>query len=429
VSLLTHPVAQLLTGATFVLAVTVVATGELGVRAAQAEAVADAHATTEVLARSVAEPAIPVGLVDGRPGAIDRFDRVALHRLLVDDVERIKLWDSRGRVVYSDEVGLIGQSYGLGRAEQAVLAAGITDAAVSDLGRPENRFEVASAASGGLLEVYTRITSPEGEPLLFEVYYSADDLEARTQDIVGSFRPITLGGLLLMLTLTTPLVWVLVRRLRRAGEDRERLLRAAVEASEAERRRIARDLHDTVVQDLAGSSFRLAAAPRDPVAVEEASASIRSSLRSLRSLLVEIYPPDLSVQSLPGAIEDLLAPAADAGIATTVSVAPLTKVSSPVVGLLWRVAQEAVRNAVRHAAPRRIAVRVRQHPGRSGTGAGTVTLQVVDDGTGFDPRVRRERDRLGLRGLHDLIQEHGGRLDVDSTPGEGTTVTLEMPPR
>jgi signal transduction histidine kinase len=235
--------------------------------------------------------------------------------------------------------------------------------------------------------------------------------------------------LLLMLTLTTPLVWVLVRRLRRAGEDRERLLRAAVEASEAERRRIARDLHDTVVQDLAGSSFRLAAAPRDPVAVEQASASIRSSLRSLRSLLVEIYPPDLSVESLPGALEDLLAPAADAGIATTVSVAPLTEVSSPVVGLLWRVAQEAVRNAVRHAAPRCIAVRVRQHPGRGGTGGGTVTLQVVDDGTGFDPRVRRERDRLGLRGLHDLIQEHGGRLDVDSTPGEGTTVTLEMPPR
>ena len=62
--------------------------------------------------------------------------------------------------------------------------------------------------------------------------------------------------------MTTPLVWVLTRRLRHASQERERLLVAAVDASEAERRRIARDLHDTVVQDLTGTAFAMSAAAK-----------------------------------------------------------------------------------------------------------------------------------------------------------------------
>ena len=275
---------QLLAAGFLVLVVIVVGSARLSQRAATEEAVADSLATTNVLARSVAEPAIPRGLVDGRAGAIDRLDRTVLHRLLLArDVKRIKIWTRDGRIVYSDKTQLIGSRYRLGDDELAVLRTGVPDAEESDLSRPENRFEVKF---GGLLEVYTRMRSPEGDPLLFEAYYSAADLAARREQILDSFLPITLGGLVLLLLLTTPLVWVLTRRLRHTAEERERLLRAAVDASDSERRRIARDMHDGVVQDLAGTSFALAAEARlldnRPAAVarmEAMSGSLRRSLR------------------------------------------------------------------------------------------------------------------------------------------------------
>ncbi len=141
-----------------------------------------------------------------------------------------------------------------------MLENGGTEAEVSDLSKPENRFETDS---GGLVEVYTRIRSPEGEPMLFEVYYSADDLAARRSAVFAPIQRITVGGLLAMLVIATPIIWVLTRRLTRNARERERLLRASMSASEAERRRIARDLHDGVVQDLAGTAFSLTAVGRD----------------------------------------------------------------------------------------------------------------------------------------------------------------------
>lgn len=421
--ILTHPVAQFLLAGLLIVVVVVLGTGRLSAEAAQQEAVADSRAITELLARSVAEPAIPPGLVDQDPGAIDRFDRAVLHRLLVDDVLRIKIWDSEGRVVYSDEVELIGQRYELGDDERQVLGGGSTDADVSDLRRPENRFEVGS---GGLLEVYTRITSPEGEPLLFEVYFSAANVAARQQEIFDSFRPITLGGLGSLLVLATPVLWVLTRRLNRAAEERERLLLAAVNASDAERRRIARDLHDGVVQDLAGTAFGLAGLAQQPhhapalrSQLDAMSRSLRGGLRSLRSLLVEIYPPDLGEKGLRPALDDLLAPVESTGVTTRVTVGDLGGAREEAVALVWRVAQEAVRNAVRHGRPSTVEVDVSRQNGG-------LVLEVTDDGTGFDLDDVRGGDRLGLRGLSDLTQEAGARLSVDSRPGGGTTVRLEV---
>ena len=138
----------------------------------------------------------------------------------------------------------------------------------------------------------------------------------RSAELLGQFRPITIAGLLTFLALTVPLVWVLARRLDASADDRERLLLAAVEASDAERRRIARDLHDGVVQDLAGTSFALSATARDLAdrpetasRLEALGIGVRHSLRSLRSLLVEIYPPDLRTEGLGAALDDLVAPA------------------------------------------------------------------------------------------------------------------------
>jgi len=432
---LANPVVQFLAAGFVVLVVVVVGTVQLSRQAADREAIKDARSTTALLGRSVAQPAVPRGLVDGDAGAVDRFDRTALRRLLVGDVKRIKIWNGAGRIVYSDKTRLIGSHYPLGDDELDVLHKGATDAELSDLAKPENRFE--RALGGDLLEVYTRIWSPEGDPLLFEVYYSAADIAHRRSEVYDEFQPITLGGLLVLVALTTPLLWALTRRLDRSARDRERLLLAAADASESERRRIARDLHDGVVQDLAGTSFALSATARDPGTdartaerLAPMSRSLRSSLRSLRSLLVEIYPPDLGVDGLAAALEDLVAPAASAGVAARVEVYDVQEASQDSVRLVWRVAQEAVRNALRHADASRLSVQV-------GTAGGLLTLDVTDDGRGFaarpDSRPDSRRDSLpdtggiGLRALRDLVKEAGGRLQVRSAPDSGTTVHLEVP--
>ena len=150
---LTNPVAQFLAAGFVTLVVVVLATSALSRSAADEEAIADARSLTWVLAPSVAQPAIPRGLTEGDAAAIDRMDRTALDRLLVDDVLRIKLWDADGTVLYSDRTELIGARYPLGDDELEVLRDGGTDAELSDLGRPENRFE--RDLGGDLLEVYT----------------------------------------------------------------------------------------------------------------------------------------------------------------------------------------------------------------------------------------------------------------------------------
>jgi two-component system, NarL family, sensor kinase len=423
VSVLRNPVVLFLATGLLALAVIVFGTAELSARTAADEAEWDALETTELLAHSVAEPAIPRGLVDGDPGAIDQLDREVLERLKVTDVDRVKIWNAQGRVLYSDETRLIGQTFALSEARREVLTAGRSEADVSRLNQPENQYE---RTPGGLLEVYTLIESPEGEPLLFEVYYSAASIESRQDHLFDQFRPITLISLGLVVLVATVLLFALTRRLRRSAEERERLIRAAADASDGERVRIARDLHDGVVQDLAGAAFAVSAVARNPGLPESmreglsrSAESLRTSLRGLRSLMVEIYPPDLHAEGLDAALDDLLAPAATQGVAATARVKGIDGVPDDTVALVWRVAQEAVRNALRHSGAEHLTVTVDRN-------ADGVVLEVTDDGRGFDPTRRAAGDRFGLRGLSSLIAEAGGDLAVRSSPGAGTTIRLQM---
>ncbi|QSR30646.1 hypothetical protein CFI00_09085 [Nocardioides sp. S5] len=422
---LKSPVVQFLATGLVTLVVVIIATSALSRSAADEEAVADARTLTWVLGTSVAQPAIPEGLVAGDAAAIDRFDRTALDRLLVGDVLRVKIWDADGTVLYSDRTELIGMSYPLGEDELDVIRDGGTDAEISDLGRPENRFE--REIGGDLLEVYTRIRSPEGEPLLFEAYLGVDQVRESRAQVLDRFLPITIGSPLALVALSTPLVVLLSRRLSRAARDRERLLEAAVRASDGERLRIARDLHDGVVQDLAGSSMALstAAARADGSErqdLEDIGRSLRVSMRALRSLLVEIYPPDLHAAGIAAALDDLVAPLVATGVEVDVDVSGDEGAPRSAVALVWRVAQESVRNVARHARAGRMSVTVR----RQGE---ALVLEVVDDGVGFDPGATTGDDRFGLRGTTSLVREHGGTIEVDSAPGSGTMVRVEVPIR
>ncbi len=158
---------------------------------------------------------------------------------------------------------------------------------------------------------------------------------------------------------------------------------------------------------------------RTPRCSRRSAAPCAGSLRSLRSLLVEIYPADLHETGLRGALGDLLASAEADGIATRLVVEDDEDLPPTVSALVWRVAQEAVRNAVRHGRPAEVSVSLLR------TGA-TVRLVVEDDGAGFDQGTTSGHGHFGLRGMRDLIREAGGTLEVRSAPGEGTRVELEV---
>ncbi len=421
---LRNPVAQFLVAAAVVVLVVAFATDVLSRRAAEREAITDARTTTELMANYVAQPRIPMGLARGGTLAAAVFDHFAREHLIVGHVERLKIWNARGKVVYSDRAELVGQKFELGEEARAVLSAGGSGGDLSDLRSRENRYEVND---DGLLEVYTRIESPEGEPLLYEVYYSADRIARDSATIFTAFRPITLGGLGVLVLLTVPLLWMLTRRLARSAQARERLLRNAVDASAVERRRIARDLHEGVVQDLSAASAALvaeAAAPATPAQVAHrlrgVDEGIRGTVQALRSLVLEIYPPNLAAAGLADALDQLVLPASASGLDVRVRVDDVSGVSDDAVALVWRAAQEAVRNATRHARGSRIDVSVHRH-GRQ------VSLRVADDGVGFVPGAFSHHGRFGLRSLHDLAAEAGGHLDVETGPGRGTTVVLEVP--
>lgn len=418
-----HPLAQFLAVSVILVGGIAVAITVLAGRAANSEAIADARTTTAVLARSVAEPVLTDKLLAGDPGAIDRFDRDVVGRLVVGNVRRIKIWAADGTIVYSDEPRLIQTRYDLGEEEDDIFRNGGVEAEVSDLSKPENRFEAKDVQ---LVEVYTRVRTREGTPVLFEAYYSAADIEQRKREVFIPFQRIALGSLLTLLAVASPVIWMLTRRLTDAARDRERLLVSAIDASDAERRRIARDLHDGVVQDLAGTTFSLSATARDAAmppqlreGIERSARALRKSLRSLRSLLVEIHPADLAAEGLPAALADLTAPAASAGIRATVAVDDVEGLDEATVALIWRVAQESVRNAIRHSGASNLTVAVQGDPI-------AVTLEVIDDGDGFDPQALRDPVHYGLRGLQSLVADAGATLGVDSAPGRGTTVRLEV---
>lgn len=422
--ILRSPVVQFLLLAVVTMVAIIIGTSRIAQHVAEDEAIAEARNTTEVLANSVAKPSIDDRLLAQRTAALDKFLNLTRRGLLVENptTVRVNLWSPDGTLLITNRLRLSGEKFTLDADQRRVLEEGGTGYQVADPADPENP---PADDDKRLVRVYTPVEAEDGRKVLFEAYYSLDDLEDRRAEILQPFRWITIGSLAVLLIVVTPILWLLTRRLTSAGEERERLLVSAVDASDAERRRIARDLHDGVVQDIAGTTFSLTALARDPMVPEAArrtldaaGESLRDSSRALRSLLAEIHPPDLHADGLEPALGDLTAPAAAAGVQASVSVDGVEGASDAAVALVWRVAQEAVRNALRHSGASTVAVTVRGPDGR-------LQLEVVDDGIGFDPDVSGP-DRYGLKGLRSLVTDIGGEIEVVSAPGGGTAVRMEV---
>jgi signal transduction histidine kinase len=395
----------------------------------RSEAIRDARQTTRLAGEGIVAEAITPALERGDPRAIAAMDRIVRRAVLGDPVVRVKIWDPTGRIIYSDKHELIGSRYPLGSDELKALRTGTDDAAVSDLSRPENRFERADKK---LLEVYLGVRSPAGHRLLFESYQRYSSISASGQRLWKRFLPALIGALVLLELAQIPLAYSLARRLQRGQREREALLQRAVDASEHERARIARDLHDGVVQNLAGVSYSLAAAAEELLpgsaareSVDQGADETRRSVRELRSLLVDIYPPALQQAGLQAALADLLSGVDNANCEVRLVVEPRDLRLDPATeALLFRAAQEAVRNARTHAGAKRLDVSLVERDGR-------VTLEVTDDGRGFvagdpeGPVGSGGGGHFGLRMLADLAREAGAEFELESAPEQGTTVRLE----
>ena len=412
------------------LVVMIALAGVIAVLARQAgteKAIESAEQVSWVTAHGIVEPRLTPAVLAGDPEALTAFDTAMRNYVLKGSLVRVKLWRADGSIVYSDEPRLIGRTFDLGEEESAALAAGSIDSEISDLTRPENVYE---QSFGKLLEVYTGVTASNGEKLLFETYFRYDAVVTAGQDEWRKYAPVALGALLLLELVQIPFAWSLARRLQRQQQDRQRLLQHAVDASDAERRRIAGDLHDGVVQDLTGLTYALDAARlgrpdpgRDAELIKTTATGLRNGIRDLRSLLVDIYPPNLAEEGLSGSLAELAGRLERAGVSVELDLERAGDLPTPTAAVLYRSAQEILRNVTAHSAAEQVQITVT-------VDAGAATLVVDDDGRGFDTadlERRLDEGHLGLRSLGDLVAEAGGTLVVRSGPSQGTRAEVSVP--
>ena len=218
-------------------------------------------------------------------------------------------------------------------------------------------------------------------------------------------------------------------------QERELALAKVLDAAQQERIRLAADLHDGPVQELTALSYGLERVDRRletqgpdaaRVLLGEQKIQLTEVTRTLRNLLSELRPPALDEHGLAGALKlygDAFAKQANLNISVDAQVEhrPAPEVET----IVYRVTQEALTNVSRHAQARHVWIRLaaEEH---------SVDLTIRDDGIGFDPAqaARLLKDgHYGLAGMRERVELGGGRLDLDSRPGEGTTIGVALPPR
>jgi len=206
---------------------------------------------------------------------------------------------------------------------------------------------------------------------------------------------------------------------------------AMTDGQEAERARIAHELHDDTVQSLVAvaQSIELAThwinndPDRAKAMLNMARTQAVESVNSLRRLIADLRPPALEELGIVAALKMLADHEGESHIEVTVSGIE-RRVGEPQELALFRVAQEAIRNAQRHGQPNRIMLDLAFHPQE-------IRLMVSDDGVGFRPPQSfdclAKEEHFGLIGMQERVQQLKGTLQVSSQPGEGTKIRVALP--
>jgi signal transduction histidine kinase len=197
-----------------------------------------------------------------------------------------------------------------------------------------------------------------------------------------------------------------------------------------ERQRLARELHDSVTQALYGMTLYAEAMARQLALgkvdlasdqLRELQSTAQEALREMRLLIFQLRPPDLEEDGLVTVLRTRLeAVEARAGLIMDFNVDREVRVPIGIEEGLYRIAQEALNNALKHASAQGVSVSLTLD-------GPTIVLEISDNGIGFDPDAGLEDAGLGLDGMYERAAEMGGKLIVDSKPGSGSTIRVEVP--
>jgi len=223
--------------------------------------------------------------------------------------------------------------------------------------------------------------------------------------------------------------------LRKSRQALRTLSLKIIATQEKERRQVAKELHDSIGASLAAIKYAVEgrllhmpeAPPADVISLEKIITHLRDTIKEVRRISSCLRPSMLDDLGLLSTVDWYCRSSAemyaDTRIATHLEAAEYD-IPEPAKIVIYRVLQEAVNNALKHGDAETVSVSLKKTAGR-------ITMCVVDDGCGFDMQdVRENHDALtgfGLEGMRDRADMAGGRLSIDSRPGEGTSVCLELP--
>ena len=322
-------------------------------------------------------------------------------------------WDpSSGRVTWSDEMFAI---YGVDPREFKPTFEGYLERV-----HPEDRATTGAMVARALMDnrafsIDERILRPGGEVRQLRSHGEV------VRDEAG--RPIKMVGACIDVTEQKGAE----AALRTAAVNLQALTRRLVQAEEAERRRIARELHDRVGQNLSALNINLdivQANLKEPDLKRRLDDSLKlvdGTLQSIENVMADLRPALLDEYGLAAALAWYAEEYSQrTGIRVDVEALEAWKSLLPEVAVaLFRIAQEALNNAAKHSSAKRITVLVEEKDGE-------LMLSVTDDGCGFD-MAQAPRGRWGMTTMRERAEAAGGRLAVESQPGKGTTVRASVP--
>jgi signal transduction histidine kinase len=345
-------------------------------------------------------------------------------------VRAVLVWDSSGTVAWSTRTILRGQEFRLDPEVLELFEDGPGFVA-------EGGEHPAAVRPAGLLgneiEVFTPIVTGTGEDLVVQAYVDPAALAASRGEIAQLVLPVGLAALLLFEGLALLAVTAVVRRIQEGRRTRIRMLSTSLHAVDQERRRLAHDLHDGIVQDLAATRYAIMGVARSlpersdddaPRRLNRIAELLDQELAKLRGLLGELVVPDVGSEPLATAMESLVERLVPPDLEWTVVVDPaLSSVDQGTAGIVHRVVQEGIRNAVRHAKARSVAAWV------MATQSGPeprIQVLLEDDGVGIPRDASPRRGHYGLQLVGDLVRGLGGSMALeDLTPG--TRLRVEWP--
>jgi two-component system NarL family sensor kinase len=393
-------------------------------RIARANALTEAERAATRLGDLLIAP-LMTEVLRGTPGAFEDLDRIVHYRMSDGSVTAINVWNGDGGVLYSTHTDIIGETFP--PTPELLAAAGGTPASDIDE-EPETAYE--GVALGPMVEVYTPMTA-NGQSLVFEAYFSYDRIEREASSLRWQIIPMAVGALVALQLVQIPIATSLARRVRRNEAERAELMERTLTDSDRERRAVAADLHDGPVQDLAGVSYalgalRMAMPAEQHTTIDRLAGAVRNAVQSLRKLMIDIYPPDLSGPGLGDALRDLVEPLRAQGLVVSLDTGPLPPMSPDTAAALYRTAKEALTNVATHARAEHVWVRLEEAEHQRGP---AVLLEVADDGVGFpDTGIdRRSEGHLGLLLVLDRVAHLDGRVEFGQRPGGGAVVTAIVP--